>query len=180
MWNPLCLSPPSSFLEVSGCWAVGTPKKRGKFSLPFRLPAPKGLIIFRVSAPKSSMSGEKCPALNYALVPLRGSLTGFLLFCESHVYIWLPSSLEQPVCPSEAVACFRWQVATILLLTEPSFQITLPMDLRTMLVSFSSFPFHSVTCSSPFSPFIFQLWPGAYWCQCENWVHRRLDLSSLV
>lgn len=60
-------------------------------------------------------SSQFCPSS--PIDPLRGSLTKFLLFCESHFSIWLPSSLEQPVGPPGAAACFRWQVATILLLS---------------------------------------------------------------
>lgn len=63
-----CLS--SSLILIPGglrLLSCGYSQKREAGLLPFHLPAPKGLIISKVSAPKSSMSGEKCSPLNYAL-----------------------------------------------------------------------------------------------------------------
>ena len=59
----------SLILLPEGPWLLGCGynQKKDHFSLPFHVPAPKGLIVSSVSAPKSSKSGEKCPMLDYVL-----------------------------------------------------------------------------------------------------------------
>lgn len=60
--------------------------------IPFRLPAPKGLIIFNVFSLKSSMRGKKCPALNYTHPLMWTCLEDLLLgFLSSSSYLLLTS-----------------------------------------------------------------------------------------
>lgn len=69
-----------------------------------------------LSSPKNqSVGGEMCSALLPHM--LGGSVIKSFLFCESHIYICLIFIPWEPACPPGSVACFRWQVATIFLLT---------------------------------------------------------------
>lgn len=90
--------------------------------IPFRLPAPKGLIIFNVFSLKSSMSGKKCPALNYThplmWTCLEGLLLGFLSSVNLTSTFYNITFIPWAACVTTwGYGLCSWHTGPILLLT---------------------------------------------------------------